>query len=495
MTQHTASPPNIVFILIDDMGWRDLTCYGSTFYETPVLDNLAREGALFTDAYAAAPVCSPTRASIMTGKYPARVGVTQYIGGHGVGRLLDVPYFAGLPTHEYSLARALRDGGYQTWHVGKWHLGTRRTWPDQHGFDVNVGGCEWGHSKRYFSPYGCPTLSDGPDGEYLTDRLTDEAIALVEHADDRPFFLNLWHYAVHIPIQSPPELVEKYRRKAAKQGLHHVSAFEVGEPTPVWHNRAAPVIRRTVQSDPAYAAMIENLDTNVGRLLDALDRCGKADNTIVISTSDNGGLATAEGSPTSNLPLRNGKGWMEEGGVREPLIIRWPGRIQPGVTMSEPVTSPDFYPTLLALAGLPARPEQTVDGVDFSPLLRGESFRRGPVNWHYPHYSNQGGTPSAGVRDGDWKLIHYFEDDFDELFCVAADPGETRDRSADEPTLTQRLRDTLFEWLGQVDARIPSVNPHPDPYADLAAYFLEGEIASPPEIAPSNRSAASPGLH
>jgi arylsulfatase A-like enzyme len=494
MTQHTASPPNIVFILIDDMGWRDLACYGSTFYETPVLDNLAREGALFTDAYAAAPVCSPTRASIMTGKYPASVGVTQYIGGHGVGRLLDVAYFAGLPTHEYSLARALRDGGYQTWHVGKWHLGTRRTWPDQHGFDVNVGGCEWGHSKRYFSPYGCPTLSDGPDGEYLTDRLTDEAIALIEHADNRPFFLNLWHYAVHIPIQSPPALVEKYRRKAAKQSLDQVSAFEVGEPTPVWHNRAAPVIRRTVQSDPAYAAMIENLDTNIGRLLDALDRCGKAENTIVIFTSDNGGLATAEGSPTSNLPLRNGKGWMEEGGVREPLIIRWPGQIQPGMTIDGPVTSPDFYPTLLALAGLPARPEQTVDGVDFSPLLRGEPFRRGPVYWHYPHYSNQGGTPCAGVRDGDWKLIHYFEDDFDELFCLAADPGETRDRSADEPTLTQRLRDTLFEWLGQVDARIPKVNPHPDPYADLAAYFFEGEIATPPKTASSNPSTASPGL-
>ncbi len=476
--------PNIVFLLIDDLGWRDLGCYGSTFYETPILDALARQGALFTNAYAACPVCSPTRASIMSGKYPASVGVTQYIGGHGVGKLLDVPYFAWLPTHEFSLARALREGDYQTWHIGKWHLGTRRTWPDQHGFDVNIGGCEWGHSKRYFSPYHCPTLSDGPDGEYLTDRLTDEAIQLIENAGDRPFFLNFWHYAVHIPIQSPPDLVEKYRKKATEHGLDQINPFDEGERTPVWHNRAARVLRRTVQSDPAYAAMMENLDRNIGRLLDALDSAGKAENTIVVFTSDNGGLSTAEGSPTSNLPLRNGKGWMEEGGIRAPLIIRWPGTIEPGTTIDEPVTSPDFYPTLLAAAGLPARPEQATDGVDFSPLLRGEPFERGPIFWHYPHYSNQGGTPTAGVRDGDWKLIHFFEDDHAELFHITTDLGEEHDLAVERSEVVGELRAKLFEWFKQVDARIPLPNPHPAPYEDVAAYFLEGEISHPPDPLP-----------
>lgn len=487
-----ARPPNIVFILVDDMGWRDLGCYGSTFYETPAIDGLAAAGALFTDAYAAAPVCSPTRASIMTGKYPARVGVTQYIGGHGVGRLADVPYFPLLPTEEFSLARALRDGGYQTWHVGKWHLGPRRTWPDQHGFDVNVAGCDWGHSKTYFSPYGCPTMDDGPDGEYLTDRLTDEAIRLIENADDRPFFLNLWHYAVHIPIQSPPDLVRKYERKTTDLGFDEKDPIETGEPFPAWHIRHARVRRRTVQSDPAYAAMVENLDTNTGRLLDALARSGKADDTIVVFTSDNGGLSTAEGSPTSNHPLAEGKGWMEEGGVREPLIVRWPGTVEPGTRVTEPVTSPDFYPTLLAAAGLPPRPEQAADGVDFSPLLRGEPFERGPVYWHYPHYSNQGGTPSAAVREGDWKLVHDFEDDRSRLFDLGSDLGEQHDRAAEQPAVVKTLRASLFDWMERVTAKVPQPNPRPEPYPDLAGYFLGGQIAPPPEEAQESPVSPNP---
>ncbi|HET8590468.1 MAG TPA: sulfatase [Nakamurella sp.] len=476
----TVSPPNIVFILIDDMGWRDLGCYGSTFYETPRIDALARQGALFTDAYAAAPICSPTRASILSGKYPARVGMTQFVGGHGVGKLLDVPYFPFLPMSEFSLARALRDGGYQTWHVGKWHLGMRRTWPDQHGFDVNIGGCEWGHPQSYVSPYHCPTLTDGPGGEYLTDRLTDEAIALIERAGDRPFFLNFWHYAVHIPIVSPPELVTKYRRKVADHGLDRVQPFSDGGPIPVWHNREAHITRRTVQSDPDYAAMVENLDTNVGRLLDALDRCGKADNTIVIFTSDNGGLSTAEGSPTCNLPLAEGKGWVEEGGVREPLIVRWPGTVPPGTRVAEPVTSPDFYPTLLAAAGLPPRPAQAVDGVDFMPALTGGPFHRGPIFWHYPHYSNQGGTPCAGIRDGHWKLIHFFEDGRDTLYDLSTDLGEQHDVSAAEPAVAAELWATLQGWMREVDARVPEPNPYPEPFGDLAGYYLGGKIASPP---------------
>jgi arylsulfatase A-like enzyme len=472
--------PNIVFILIDDLGWVDLGCYGSTFHETPNLDRLAADGALFTDAYAASPVCSPTRASLLSGKYPSTVGVTQYIGGHGVGRLADVPYFGFLPTQEFSLARALRAGGYRTWHIGKWHLGPRRCWPDQHGFDVNIGGCEWGHPKSYTSPYACPTLEDGPDGEYLTDRLTEEAIRLIETADERPFFLNLWHYAVHIPIVSPPKLVEKYRRKAAELGLDTVDPFKIGEPFGAWHQRSARVTRRTIQSDPAYAAMIENLDTNVGRLLDALDRAGRADDTIVIFTSDNGGLSTAEGSPTSNAPLSEGKGWMAEGGVREPFIVRWPGVVAPGIRVGDPITSPDLYPTLLSVAGLEPRPEQHVDGVDVTPLLRGEIVERRPLYFHYPHYSNQGGRPASAIRNGRWKLTHHWEKGVSQLYDLEADLGEEHDLAESEPDVARRLEADLLRWVDESPALVPPPNPVTEPYEDLAGYFLHGQIHPAP---------------
>lgn len=458
------SKPNIVFVLMDDMGWRDLSCYGSTFYETPNIDRLAREGMLFSDAYAACPVCSPTRASIMAGKYPATVGVTDWIH-HGDfhpcrGKLIDVPYVKGLPLKEVSLASALREGGYQTWHVGKWHLGLRETWPDRHGFDVNVGGCEMGMPPQgYFSPWGIPTLSNGPEGEYLTDRLTDEAIRLIEKSDGRPFFLNLWHYAVHIPIQARPELVEKYRRKAAELALDKQQAIIEGEHFPTEHKRHLRVQRRVIQSDPAYAAMIENLDTNIGRLLQALERAGKSANTIVIFTSDNGGLATSEGSPTSNRPLAEGKGWMYEGGTREPLIIRWPGVVKAGSVSNAHVTSPDFYPTLLGAARLPLRPEQHVDGVSFEPVLKGDAFERGPIFWHYPHYGNQGGTPGSSVRWGKWKLIEFFEDSRLELYDLENDPGERNNLAAADPHTCRRLHAALVEWRAKVEAKIPQRNP------------------------------------
>lgn len=472
--------PNIVFMLIDDMGWADLGCYGSTFYETPNLDRLAAAGALFTDAYAASPVCSPTRASILSGKYPSTVGVTQYIGGHGVGLLRDVPYFGFLPTEEYSLARALRAGGYQTWHVGKWHLGPRRCWPDQHGFDVNIAGCDWGHPKSYFSPYQSPTLTDGEDGEYLTDRLTDEAIRLIENAGDQPFFLNLWHYAVHVPIDSPPDLVAKYEQKAAELGLDQLDPFDVGEPFAVWHQRDARITRRTVQSDPSYAAMVENLDSNVGRLMDALERLGKAENTLVVFTSDNGGLSSAEGSPTMNGPLSEGKGWLNEGGIREPLIMHWPKVIPAGMRSSEPVTSPDFYPTLLAAAGLPAIPAQHLDGVDFSAVLRGEDFDRGQLFFHYPHYSNQGGRPSSAIREGAWKLILDWETGGSELYQLTDDIGERHDVAAVHPELAGRLEQALRTWVDGSPALVPEPNRQPEAFDDLAGYFLGGQIATPP---------------
>ncbi len=452
--------PNILFLLIDDLGWRDVSCYGSSFYETPNIDRLSAQGMRFTDAYASCPVCSPTRASLMSGKYPARVGVTQFIGGHAVGKLCDVPYMHNLPQSERSIATALREGGYQTWHVGKWHLGERGTWPERHGFDVNVAGCGWGMPKQgFFSPWGLPNMADGPEGQNLTDALTDAAVNLIRQRDPaRPFFLNMSHYAVHAPIQAPETLIEKYRAKAKRLGLDDSQALEPGEYHPCKHKRTERIMRRKYQSNAAYAAMVEHLDTAIGRLLDELDAQGLADDTLIVFTSDNGGLSTSEGSPTCNLPLNQGKGWMYEGGNRVCQIVRWPGVVKAGTESQTPCTSPDWYPTLLAAAGLAMDPQQHVDGVDLLPLLRGESMVRGPIYWHYPHYSNQGGTPASSVREGAWKLIEFFEDGKLELFNLRDDIGEEHDRSRDEPQRAKDLHRKLKNWQQEIEAMIPKVN-------------------------------------
>lgn len=453
--------PNILFILLDDFGWRDLQCYGSAFYETPRLNRLAEEGMLFTDAYAACPVCSPSRASLLSGKYPARVGVTDWIGADSRGKLISAPYLHELPLEEKSIAAALRDGGYRTWHVGKWHLGEREYYPDRHGFDVNIGGCHWGHPVcGYFSPYHIETLPEGPDGEYLTDRLTDEAIELIRQKDDRPFFLNLWHYTVHMPVQAKPEDIARFEEKAKRMGLDTIDPIVEGEHFPVSHKANERVQRRRIQSDPVYAAMIYNMDWNVGRLLDALEETGQADNTIVIFTSDNGGLSSAEGSPTCNAPLSEGKGWMNEGGVREPLIVRWPGVVRPNSVCTVPVTSPDFYPTFLEMAGLPLIPEQHIDGESFLPLLKGETqLQRDAIFWHYPHYSNQGCTPGCSMRMGDYKLILFFEDDHAELYNLREDISEQHDLAAQMPELVKTMRTRLENWLVDVQAKLPTPNP------------------------------------
>lgn len=453
--------PNILFILIDDLGWRDLGCYGSTFYETPNLDRLAAQGMRFTDAYAASPVCSPTRASILTGKYPARVGVTNWIPGNPWGKLMGVPYSHALPKDELTIAQVLKAHGYRTWHVGKWHLGEKGNWPEDFGFDVNIAGCHLGgpHRGGYFSPWNIDNLENGPQGEYLTDRLTDEAIRLIEQPDEHPFFLYLSHYAVHTPIQAPPELVAKYEKKAKALDLDAQETFRDGEPFPCLHKKDQRIRRRLIQSDPVYAAMVENLDTNIGRVLDALDRLGKTDDTLVIFTSDNGGLSTAEGSPTSNAPLSEGKGWMYDGGVREPLIVRWPGVIEPGSTCETPVTSPDFFPTCLEAASLPLRPERHVDGVSLAPLFRGESIHRDAIFWHYPHYSNQGDAPACAIRAGDWKLIEHFEDGRLELFNLRDDLEESRDLSSSLPERARELHARLVAWRRSIEAKIPQPNP------------------------------------
>lgn len=458
--------PNFVFILIDDLGWKDLGCYGSEYYETPNLDRLAGDGMRFTDAYASCPVCSPTRASVLSGKYPATVGITDWIDWDkhvhpARGKLIDVPYIDHLPLEDKSLASALKEGGYNTWHVGKWHLGGEPYYPDEHGFDVNVAGCHWGMPfNGYFSPYDIPTLENGPKGEYLTDRLTDEAIRLVEQNDGRPFFLNLWYYSVHVPIQAKPEYVERFESKAKAMGLDRVESFEEGGFFPCEHKKDRRIVRRLIQSDPAYAAMVYGLDENIGRLLEAIDRAGQAENTVVFFTSDNGGLATAEGSPTSNAPLSEGKGWMYEGGTREPLIVRWPGVVEPGSQCSVPVASTDFYPTMLQAASLDLMPEQHCDGVSLLPLLKGAGILdRKAIFWHYPHYGNQGGTPGSSVRAGDHKLIEFFEDSHVELYDLRKDIGEERDLAQAEPGLAQQLQEMLADWREKVKAKIPQPNP------------------------------------
>ena len=452
--------PNFVLILVDDLGWMDLGCYGSSFYETPCLDRLAAEGMRFTDAYASCPVCSPTRASIMTGKYPATVQVTNYIPGMAKGKLLSAPYLHYLPLEEKTIARALGEQGYATWHVGKWHLGDKAYWPQHHGFDVNIGGWSAGRPRSYFSPYSNPMLEDGPQGEYLTDRLTDEAIRLIRNSDGEPFFLNLWYYTVHIPVQGKQEHVKRFTAKAAVQGLEKKNAFEVGECFPCQHKRDQRVVRRRFQSDPGYAAMVWSLDENVGRILEALQQEGLADDTVVMFTSDNGGLATAEGSPTCNAPLAEGKGWMYEGGTREPLLVRWPGVTEPGSLCDAAVTSPDFYPTLLEMAGLDFLPEQHTDGVSMVPLLKGDGqLDREALFWHYPHYGNQGGTPGCSVRSGDYKLIEFFEDRHAELYNLREDITEEHDLAHHMPEVTERLRTMLHQWLREVNARIPEPNP------------------------------------
>jgi len=463
---NTKKQPNILFILIDDLGWRDLACYGSAFYETPNLDRLAAEGMTFSDAYAACPVCSPTRASILTGKYPAVLGVTDWIDWgkwtHPArGKLVDAPYIDHLPLEETSLAAALKADGYRTWHVGKWHLGGDPYLPENHGFDLNLGGCHWGSpTNGYFSPYNIPGFENGPSGEYLTDRLTDEAIQLIETARDAPFYLNMWYYAVHTPIQAKSEHIARFEAKAHQMGLDKTDPFEVGSPFPTEHKKDLRITRRLLQSDPIYAAMVYSLDENIGRLLDALERSGQTENTVVIFTSDNGGLATAEGSPTCNAPLSEGKGWMYEGGTREPLIIRWPGVIEAGSTCQVPVTSPDFYPTILEMAGAPLNPDQHSDGISLLPLLKGAaSMDREAIFWHYPHYGNQGGTPGSSLRAGDYKLLHFFEDDHLELYHLGEDISEEKNLVLDQPKLAAELTEMLSDWRCRVQAKIPQPNP------------------------------------
>lgn len=443
--------PNLVFILVDDMGWTDAGCYGSSFYETPNIDRLAAQGVRFTDAYAACPVCSPTRASIMSGKYPARIGLTNWLCGSTHKKLRGADYVRQLPLEEVTIAEALKEAGYATAAIGKWHLGTEPYFPEHQGFDINVAGAENGSPRSgYFSPYKLNNLADGPEGEYLTDRLTDEAVKFIEAHQDTPFFLYLSHYAVHTPIQAKQEYTEKYKGKAAV-----LSPTEGPRFLPEGEREA-----RQVQDHPVYAAMVQSMDESVGGLMDKLEELGIADNTVVFFMSDNGGLSTSEGSPTSNVPLRAGKGWLYEGGIREPMIIKWPGVARPGGLCREPVISTDFYPTLLEIAGLPRCPDQHKDGVSLVPLLRGaRQLGRRALYWHYPHYSPQGGAPSSAVRMGDYKLIEFYENNHIELYDLKKDIGEKHDLAAEMPKKAKDLLSMLHGWCAEVNAQMPTPNP------------------------------------
>jgi len=428
-----ASKPNIVFVLTDDLGWTDGGCFGSKFYETPNIDRLATQGMRFTDNYAACAVCSPSRAAILTGQYPARLHLTDWlVGGPPPNMKFNIPaWTTHLSLEAPNLARSLKAAGYVSASIGKWHLGKKEYWPEKQGFDLNVGGCDMGQPPTYFSPYRIPTLTDGPKGEFLSDRLTDEALKFIEQNKDKPFFLYLPHYAVHRPIMAKPGVIAKYKAKANPQNPHH---------------------------NPVYAGLVESVDDSVGRVMAKLEELKLADNTIVIFTSDNGAVP----GDTSNLPLRKGKGSPYEGGDRVPLIVKWPGVTKPGSVCNAPVNGVDFYPTLLALAGV-TPPPGPVDGESMVPLLRGTgAMKREDIFWHFPHYRGKI-TPYSIIREGDWKLIEFLEDMRVELYNLKEDIGEARDLATTMPDKVNALRKKLHDWRAKVGAQMITPNPNYDP--------------------------------
>jgi len=450
--------PNVLMILADDLGYMDVSPYNpDTFYETPNIQRLAESAARFTDGYAANPVCSPTRYSIMTGTYPTRHDATDWFCGSQTARYRHAPLNCFMPVEEVTVAEAFKEAGYRTFFAGKWHLGPKpKHWPRNQGFDVNKGGNRCGSPScvggGYFSPYNNIRLEDGPKGEYLPYRLAKETSSFMRKNKDQPFFAALWLYEVHNPKQAPDYLKHKYKQKRAKLDLTRDEKFDLIEQ--VWPvNRPRKV--RVRQSHPVYAGMVEAMDRAVGRVLKTLRELDLREETIVIFFSDNGGLSTAEGHNTSNRPLKAGKGWLYEGGIREPLIIRWPGKTEPGSTIDEPVTSTDFYPTLLDAADLPARPDQHKDGVSLVPLLTGEKqeLDREALFWHYPHYSNQGGFPGGAIRMGPWKLIERYENGNVELYNVENDRSEQQDVAGKHPDRVNQMRNRLHDWYDEVDAK------------------------------------------
>jgi arylsulfatase A-like enzyme len=449
-------PMNVVVFLADDLGQRDLGSYGSRFHETPNLDRLAREGARFSDGYSACPVCSPTRASLLTGQWPQRTGITDYIGAPGAEawkrntRLLPAPYADRLALETPTMAEILRQAGYATFFAGKWHLGPEGWWPENQGFEHNLGGIDRGGpygGKQYFSPYGNPRLKDGPDGEHLPDRLAEETVAFMRANRDRPFLAYFSFYDVHTPLMARPDLQRKYEEKRERLGL-----------SDRWGREGERDVRE-VQSHAVYAAMVEAMDQAAGKVLAAIDDLGLRERTLVIFTSDNGGLSTSEGWPTSNLPLRGGKGWMYEGGIRVPLLVRWPGASRPGSVVSAPAATPDLLPTVLDATGSRRPAELSADGRSLRSALAGQAEPERALFWDYPHYGNQGSAPASAVRRGPWKLIHWREGDRTELYHLGDDPGERDDLARREPARVSALRSELDTWRRAVGVKVPAANP------------------------------------
>ncbi len=429
-----SGPPNVVFFLLDDMGYADVGAYGNVYHRTPHIDRLAREGVRFTDAYAAAPNCSPTRGSILTGRWPARTGLTQYLPGNVLPRakLRQVDLPLGLPLSETVLADPLARVGYATACIGKWHLGAGDYAPERRGFGESFASGHWGSHRRMFAPHTLIKVPGAKDGDYLTDGLTRAAEEFIERNRERPFFLYLSYYSVHGPIEAKPALVASY------EGRRDPSA----------------------RGNAVYAAMVEGVDQSVGRVLARLERHGLADSTAVFFFSDNGGVARR----AFNGGFRSGKGYLWEGGIREPLIVRWPGTVAPGSVETAPVSSVDFYPTILAMAGIPLASVPAVDGSSLVPLLRGEgSVDREALYWHYPHYSNAGSTPAGAIRKGRWKLLEFFEDGRVELYDLAEDPSESADLAPSRPGRARELLDGLRAWREAVRAAMPESNPRYDP--------------------------------
>ena len=483
-------PMNVIVFLVDDLGWSDVACYGSPFYETPNIDQLAAQGVRFTSAYAACHVCSPTRASLITGRYPASINLTDWLPGRRdfpFQVLKNVEINQHLPYGMLTLPRVLKEHGYSTAIIGKWHLGEDSASTLQQGFDMHIPDWDRGWPKDgYHFPYGMKGLEEGETGEYLTDRLTDEALKYLETNQGRPFFLYMSHFAVHDPIQGRSDLVDKYGLKLKNNEPAGGQAYILEGPPGIEISNQNSYNGFRVFSDKSvkikqhqdniqFAAMVESMDESLGRILDKLEELDLGDNTLVIFYSDNGGMSAAnfwdpdrvispdkvdEAFSTSNLPLRGAKGWLYEGGIRVPLIVRWPGSTLRGAVCDVPVTSPDLYPTILDLLDISYQPEDT-DGLSMLPLLKGEErLEREAIYWHFPHYSNHGmQSPGGAVRSGDYKLLEYYEDGLVQLFNLKEDIGEQNDLSDLEPGKATELREMLHQWRKSTGARMMMPNP------------------------------------
>lgn len=494
--------PNVILFFVDDMGWSDLGVYGSDFYETPNIDELAANGVRFTDAYAASHVCSPTRASLMTGKYPARLQLTDWLPGRrsrDSDAIITAPKAAALALNETTIAEAFKANGYRTAIIGKWHLGDDEFGPTNQGFDVQIPkGSSCCPKGGYHPPYGMEGLSiEGREDEYLTDRLTEFAVNFIGESSEQPYFLYMSHFAVHDPIQGRADLVAKYKQKLAAQPPQTDPAFILegnpDDPEPLTRAQLDALLNEPTHVDQGYlpgrtvkikqhqdnvefAAMVESVDESLGRILQALEANNAADNTIVVFYSDNGGLTNGKGSKgvpvtkdakfyryvaglhgaTSNLPMRGAKGWLYEGGIRVPLIVHWPGQGKKGLVSDLPVNSPDFYPTLLEMAGISLLPDQHVDGVSFADAVKGKSPLPRSLFWHFPHYSNHGQqSPGGAIRSGPYKLLEYFENGTTQLFNLQEDPGEQIDLVEQEPEKVKALLAELHAWRESVGAAMP----------------------------------------